>query len=255
MLKNIEYIFPANNKNIEFFNLLSILFKNIGYVKKLKNKELQIGTVYLNPKTIFRLDDNVSDVQLNIGNQKYLNLLNRNSNFENIYGVEKLSIQEVITKLEGHIMSLDHTGVNLPTNLYSQSEWNDLIRYMSSKSNIYNYPTGELWLFVIPTTIKENENEITNFKIVREPKFELCYEEYESNITIHLDMGTDLSKSEVEALFPKTKGIYFESLENVYKAIYLDYDSDINIRLDIRFKSMDSDFESGKWLVNEGKRI
>lgn len=255
MLEKVEYIFPRNDKNIELFELFFILFKDIKYVTNLKNEEIHIGASNLKPETVFTLDNNINDIQLNIGNQKYLNLLNRSSNFENIYEVKRLSIKEIAKKLEGHIIRIDHTGVNLPTNLYSEEEWNDLIKYFASNSNIYNYPTGELWPFLIPSTIEENKNEIINFEIVREPKFELCYEDYESNITLQIDMETDLSKAEVESLFPKNQGIYFETLENVYKAIYLDYSEYINIRFDIRFKCKRGDFESGEWLVSEGKRI
>lgn len=255
MLEKIEYLFPKNEKNKEFFDLLSTLFTNIPYVANKENKEIQIGTSNLNPITIYKLDHKAKEVQLMIGEQKELNLLNKNSTFENVYQIKKLPIQEVKQKLAGHITRVDHTGVNLPTNLYSQKEWNYILHYFASHTNLYHYPTGELWPFAIPATKKENEEEITDFDLIREPKFELCYEEYETNVTLHLDLETDLSKAEVESLFPQEQGVYFETLEHVYKAIYLDYEENINIRIDVRFKSERGDFESGKWLVLEGKRI
>ena len=59
----------------------------------------------------------------------------------------------------------------------------------------------------------------------------------------------------MESLFPKEEGIYFDNLENMFKAIYLDYDGYIDIRFDVRFETKYSDFESGKWIVENGKRI
>ena len=136
-----------------------------------------------------------------------------------------------------------------------QKDWNDLLKYLSSVSNLYNYPTGEPWPFLLPSTIEENLNEISNFTILREPRFEIVYDNYTNVVTIQIDVETDLSKFEVETLFPKNQGIYFSSLEDTFKTVYLDYTDFINIRLDIRFQRLHSDFESGEWFVSQGKRI
>ena len=48
---------------------------------------------------------------------------------------------------------------------------------------------------------------------------------------------------------------YFKNLENMYKAIYLDYNEYLDIRLDVRFKSEHNDFETGEWFVSKGNRI
>lgn len=254
MLEKIEYIFPKNNKNIELFDLFSKIFKDIKYVRNIEEREFHIIPSNLKPKTIFRLDDTVPNITLNIGDGKYSNLLNRQlKNCEKLSKIRKLSIEDVTNKLLGHIERIDHTGINLPTILFSKKEWNDLLKYFSSISNIYNYPTGEPWPFLIPVTEDENKNDITNFKILRDPKFELVYDEYTNIITIHIDMETDLSKSEVEKLFPKNQGVYFDGCD--YKAIYLNYIKDIDIRLDIRYKRIHGDWESGEWLVCDGKRI
>ena len=41
----------------------------------------------------------------------------------------------------------------------------------------------------------------------------------------------------------------------MYKAIYLDYNEYLDIRLDVRFKSEHNDFETGEWFVSKGNRI
>lgn len=258
MLEKIEYIFPKNNKNIELFDLFFTLFGNLQYITINGDEEINIISSKLNPKTVFKIDDNINNIQFDIENQKYLNFLNRNLNCvqdKELSGIQKLSIKNVKNKLKGHILRIDHTGINLPTSLYSKSEWNNLLKYFASVSNLYSYPTGEPWPFLLPSTIEENQNEITNFGIIREPRFELVYDNYTDIVAIQIDIETDLSKSEVENLFPKNQGIYFSSLENTFKTIYLDYSKYLDIRFDIRFKCLHDDFESGEWFVSKGKRI
>lgn len=71
MIEKIEYIFQKNIKNIEFFNLLINIFKDVKYVTNINNEEIHIITSDLKPETIFRLDNINSNIQLNIGDKKY----------------------------------------------------------------------------------------------------------------------------------------------------------------------------------------
>lgn len=255
MLEKVEFIFPKNDENIELFDLISNLLKGITYVKNLEGKEILMQSLNLKPAIVFKLG-NVNEMRWHIGNKKYLNFLNRKANHIRIQSeIKKLSLQEVLLKLSRNITRIDHIGINLPTNLVDQKEWEDLIKDIASISNLYNYPTGEPWPFLLPATKEENKKEITNFEMIREPRLELVYDKYTDVITIHFDLETDLSKDEVENLFPKDKGVYFENLENVYKAIYLKYSQDIDIRLDVRYKCIHNRFESGEWFVSRGKRI
>lgn len=254
MLEKIEYIFPNNKINTQLFDLFATLFENIPYAT-IDTKEINLISSSLMPKTVFRMDDTTTVLQLDIGNSKYLNLLNKNSTYSEDETITKLPIQDVKKRLKGHIKRVDHTGINLPSSLYSKKDWNTLLKYLASISNLYNYPTGEPWPFLIPSTTDENLNEINNFTILREPRFEIVYDDYTNIVTIQIDIETDLSKSEVETLFPKGQGTYFNSLENIFKTVYLDYTNYINIRLDIRFACSHSDFESGEWFVSQGKRI
>ena len=254
MLEKIEYIFQKNSKNIEFFNLLINLFKDVKYVTNINNEEIHIITSNLKPKTIFRLDDITSNIQLNIGDIKYLNLLSRqNKDNKEVCNKKRLNINDVSLKLLGHVKRIDHTGINLPTTLFNELEYKNLLHYFSFKSNVYSYPTGEPWPFLLPVTEYEHKNEITNFKILREPRFEFIYDKYTNIIGIQIDIETDLSKNEIENLFPKEQGVYYEGCP--FKAIYLDYDKNLDIRLDVRYQSTYSDWESGEWLVCKAKRM
>ena len=254
MLEKIEYILQKNTKNIEFFNLLINLFKNVKYVTNINNEEIHIITSDLKPETIFRLDDINSNIQLNIGDKKYLNILSRqNKNNKELCNIKRLNINDVSNKLSGHIKRIDHTGINLPTVLFDELEYQNLLDYFSSNGNMYSYPTGEPWPFLLPVTEYEHENEITNFKILREPRFEFVYDKYTNTVGIQIDIETDLSKNEIEDLFPKDQGVYYKGC--TFKAIYLDYGEDLDIRLDVRYESTYGDWESGEWLVCEGKRM
>lgn len=255
MLEKIEYSFPRNKESEEFFKLLFALFESLENATVFGENEICFSSD-LKPKTIFKLEDNITDLQLNIGNKKYLDWLNRKSQYRKMAcEVRKLAMKDVANKLAGHVVRVDHTGINFPASLYSEEEWQDLLKYFSGMSNVYAYPIGEPWPFLIPATQQENENEITNFEILREPRFELVYDKFTEVVAIQIDIETDLSKSEVEALFPKNEGIYFKDLEDFFKSIYLDYNENVDIRLDIRFQTVHDDFESGEWFVKEGKRM
>lgn len=255
MLEKVEFIFPKKDENIKLFNLIFSLLKDKSSVKKNSKEEIFMQSSDLKPAIIFKLED-VNEIQWNIENQEYLNFLNRKeSQIENQCEIKKLSADTVLAKLSGHVIRVDHIGINLPTNLYDKKEWDNLLKYFSSISNIYSYPTGEPWPFLLPATEKENEMEITNFEMIREPRLEFVYDDYTNVVTIHIDIETDLLKSEVEVLFPKDEGIYFNNLEEIYRAIYLDYNQYMDIRLDVRYKCIHDDFESGEWFVSEGKRI
>lgn len=255
MLEKIEYCFPKNKQSNELFDLFIEVFKDLPNVTIFK-KEIQLKSSNLKPETVLKLDDKVENLQLNIGNEKYLNLLDRKlQNRKSSCEVKKLPMKDVANKLAGHVKRVDHTGINFPSSLYTEKEWQDLLKYFSSVSNIYAYPTGEPWPFLLPATEEENKNEIANFDILREPRFEVVYDKFTDVVAIQIDMETDLRKQEVDQLFPESQGIYFDGLENIFKVIYLDYNEMIDIRFDVRFKMEHDDFESGEWFVKDGKRL
>ena len=74
--------------------MLINLFKDVKYVTNINNEEIHIITSNLKPETIFKLDNITSNIQLNIGNNKYLNLLSR----QNKDNKKLCHIKKVLTK-------------------------------------------------------------------------------------------------------------------------------------------------------------
>ncbi len=170
----------------------------------------------------------------------------------------QLSIDELYRRIEKHIVRIDHTGVNIPSSMIKKKEWNDLLKQLSIICNIYKYPTGEDWSFILPATEEEFKNDITEFHIGREPKFELVYDEYSSVPTIQFDIETDLIRKEVEELLPEPYGVSFPDLADFFRTVYIYHPwHGLSIRFDIRFKNnkKEGDWETGKWLVKDGGRI
>jgi len=252
-VREVVYVFPNTGKNKKLFGLLTSLFKDIKYVTTPKAGKIHIGNKNLNPVTVFRLCDNANFVHLLLGGTKFFNMTDRNT--KQPLAVKRFSCEEVLKKLHGRITRLDHTGFNLPMGLYSEQEWQSLLGKLAKVTNMYKYPSGEPWPFVLPATEAEFKKDITDFTLLREPKFEIVYDDYTNMVAIHIDMQTDMTKEETEKLFPGNQGVSFDTLENVFKSIYLDYCDSIDIRLDLRFKGKRGTFESGEWLVKEGGRI
>lgn len=169
-----------------------------------------------------------------------------------------LSMSELYKKLTGHTVRVDHVGINIPSTKLTVSEWDRLIHNIARITAIYNYPTGEKWPFILPSTESEFESDISKFHLGREPKFELVYDELNKLPTFQFDIETDLTQIEVEQLFPAPIGESFNGLETYFRVVYvISPYSNIIIRFDIRFKNyeVEDDWNTGKWLVKEGKRI
>lgn len=74
MLKEIEYIFAKNERNIELFHLLFSLFKTVKSTTNVETSQFHITPLNLYPKTVFKLSDINSNIQLNIGKTDYLKI-------------------------------------------------------------------------------------------------------------------------------------------------------------------------------------
>lgn len=169
-----------------------------------------------------------------------------------------LGIQEIQKRLEGHIRRIDHFGVNLVSERLSRQQWDEFIYQTSLNCNLYKYPTGEDWPFILPATIEEFETEISFFPIGRDPKFEFVFDTFSSVPTFQFDIETDLNRTEVESLFPGPYGISFPGLADYFRTVYVHHEwGGLNIRFDIRFKSADpaNSWNTGEWLVKKGGRI
>ncbi len=171
--------------------------------------------------------------------------------------VPALPPAEVYARLQGHIMRLDHTGLNIPVNYLTRAAWDGLLTGLASVAAIYRYPTGEDWPFILPTTHDEYSAEIRDFNAVREPKWELVYDGWASDPVIQIDLETDLTRTELEALFPAPYGQAFPDLAAYFRSVYLAHPwPHLLIRCDLRYRSGGpSDWETGAWLVTAGGRI
>lgn len=288
MLKTIIFSFPKTTASTSFFKNLATL------LGELPNALIEQDTITLNaaqpeqalPSTVFQqsnipfpqLHFDIDDLQLELGNfainpGKDFNI----TPFKLLPSVVKrdklgeytkvdadgqilyhLPITELCNRLKGHVTRIDHTGINLPSALVSKQTWTQIINKLASNSNAYRYPTGEDWPFILPATEKEFNSDITSFPAGREPKFELVYDTFSPVPTVQIDIETDLLRSEIEQLFPAPYGVSFPDLADYFRTVYIDHEwPGLAIRFDIRFKNDNpvGDWETGRWLVEDGGRI
>ncbi|MEV4619938.1 hypothetical protein AB0J74_14675 [Asanoa sp. NPDC049573] len=70
---------------------------------------------------------------------------------------------------------------------------------------MYRYP-GEEWPFALPSTSAGLHGDIQEFLVGREPRFELIYDQWRTRTEWQFALGTDLSRAELEQMFPEPKG-------------------------------------------------
>jgi hypothetical protein len=166
-----------------------------------------------------------------------------------------LPLGTVCERLKGHILWLDHTGVNLPARAVGRANWHELIGTLAAASNMYRYPTGEEWPFIIPATAGEFAMDITDPQPVRRSKFELVYDATLCNPLIQIDIATDLTRATIEALFPEPYGVGLAGLDQYFRSVYVDHPwPGLAFRFDLGYRS-DQPGDMAGWLIHEGGRI
>ncbi len=292
MLKHIIYTFPNGTADSQiFFQQLIGLLAELPNASINENGNLEIvplkpaGAV---PTTVFSQSD-VPFPQLDLGDNRELSMtvgnfrINPDVNLDYEYDdrgfdeilikhdslgtyIElhaasltfyRLPLNKLIKRLKGHVVRIDHTGVNIPSTQISNKAWKQLIDKVASQTNLYKYPTNNVWPFILPATEDEFETDITQFPDGREPKFELVYDTYDPNPTIQIDIETDLTRVEVEQLLPEPYGVSFPEVADFFRTVYIHHEwLGLAIRFDIRFKSEgSSDWGTGEWLVKDGGRV
>ncbi|MFU8872497.1 hypothetical protein [Micromonospora sp. SL4-19] len=169
-----------------------------------------------------------------------------------------IEMAELTRRLAGHARRVDHTGVNLPTSTLPPERWRDLVHAIASTSTMYHYPTGEEWPFVLPSTADELSGDIRDFVVGREPRFELVYDQWRTQPEWQFAIWTDLTRAELELLFPEPEGITFPGLEEIFRVVPVRHPwPGLGIRFDLCYRIDDgpSDWETGEWLVTSGGRI
>ncbi|WP_234442793.1 hypothetical protein [Streptomyces sp. FxanaA7] len=169
-----------------------------------------------------------------------------------------VTMADLTRRLAGHVERVDHTGVNLPACATSPRQWEDLVGALASASTMYRYPTGEAWPFVIPSTSEEFLGDIHDFVVGREPRFELVHDQGTTQTQWQFALWTDLTRSQLELLFPEPEGMAFPGLDEIFRTVPVRHSwPGLGIRFDLcyRIDEHPSDWETGEWLVTEGGRI
>ncbi|GAB3138127.1 hypothetical protein GCM10027290_05180 [Micromonospora sonneratiae] len=169
-----------------------------------------------------------------------------------------VELSELTHRLAGHIRRVDHTGVNLPADHTTPEQWRNLVNGLASASTMYRYPSGEEWPFILPSTSDELVGDIRTFVTGREPRFELVYDRWSRKTTWQFALWTDLTRTELERLFPGPEGTTIGGLEEIFRVVAVQSPwPGLGIRFDLCYRIEDSpsDWETGEWLVTEGGRI
>lgn len=245
---------PSNALPVTVFTQSDIPFPQIHF-DEVSELSLNLGNLHINPKTSDYRIEGKGFTQIKSKQDSLGTYYELKTPTHTIY---RLAIEELVSRLKGHIVRIDHTGLNLPSSLVTIEAWKQFIHHVAKDANLYKYPTGEDWPFILPASPAEHEAEITDFVVGREPKFELVYDTYSLVPTIQIDIETDLTRPQVEELFPEPYGVSFPELADYFRTVYVHHDwRGLDIRFDIRFKNgePDGDWETGKWLVAVGGRI
>ncbi len=166
-----------------------------------------------------------------------------------------LAMADVVARLAGQITHIDHTGVNLPLD---STRWDALVHALAQTAAVYRYPEGEPWPFILPTSDEEYTDEIYRFAGGRWPKFELVHDTLTNVPIIQIALGTTLTRVALEGLFPAPHGVAFPGLGEFFRTIYVQQPwPELLLRLDLYYASsgIESDWDTGQWLVEAGGRI
>ncbi|MBT4762912.1 MAG: hypothetical protein HOO06_14555 [Bdellovibrionaceae bacterium] len=262
-IEKIVFSLPRfNHSSIEDFNFLKDIFKNskvdiigeqIVLHSTLKEESL--------PLTTFELSDGSQMcVKFILCDGTVLYEFGSNIFEDNIVknGFSHLNLKQFSKLLPKGLGQIDHTGLVISEDKISRVEWDNLMDTLGSHSNFYSYPTGEDWPFMLPATKMEFTNNIEIFEEKRLPKFELVHMKNTMSTIIQIDMETEYTQKQLLELFPDPVGICFSGLEKYFRSIFVNtWWPGVTFRFDLRYnEEIDiHEWNSGKWLAQEGKRI
>lgn len=216
-----------------------ISFINGGTEKKFNIGEMELGfNLKIKEDPVFLVQPVVEE--LNDKEGKYLLVKWPKANYY------QMDLEQLFTRLNGHIKWLDHVGVNIYKPLMKGNEFDELIKILAKSTKLIASPVNKNWLFVVP----EGQKIGPLFEIVGDFKFP--YPE------IQIDIQTDLSAKEVIKMFPKPYGYYDPDpiLEDycVRVFVYTGW-KNTSLRIDIRFQIADPNWRWKEWLIREGNRV
>ena len=179
---------------------------------------------------------------------EYIQLSNKIKNYY------LLTPEQLLNRVSGKLLVMNHAGMNIGPKLINEVNYLKFRKILSKFSNLYKYPTGEEWPFIIPSTDEEFFNGITDETKKRNPKFEVVFSNYHSKPLLQFDIETKLAKEEVLKILPEPYGISLEGLEKFFRTVFIHtgWSDDVVMRFDLRFKTTSKDF--GYWLIKDGGR-
>lgn len=271
-LHKITVMFPR--LEVASHTLLSALRTLVADVEGVTatTKEILLRPIYphdATPATAFRLTKVMfPSVQLTMDDHIYvrsgtLTVFSRGTAGTRVSGIPPvnppaegrgLSPTEVALRFAGHIVRVDHTGVEFPASIVTRGTWDELLARLAVAASLYDYP-DEAWSFILPSSDAEFADEIRSFAAPRSPKFELTYG-YVDVPLVQIHFDTDLSQADVEARLPAPAGFALPGVQT-FRSVYLAHPwPDLLIRCDFTFAGSGStdDWETGRWLVTEGRR-
>ncbi|MCU4749302.1 hypothetical protein ACWD33_04445 [Streptomyces xiamenensis] len=170
----------------------------------------------------------------------------------------RIGMDELTRRLAGHVRRVDHLGVSVPASGAASGGWDELVAALASASTMYRYPEGEEWPFVLPSTEAEFAAGISDFVIGREPRFELVHDRWLSQSQVQLALWTDLTRAELERMFPEPEGLTLPGLGDIFRTVPVRPPwPGLGIRFDLSYRVGEGPnvWETGEWLVTEGGRI
>lgn len=169
---------------------------------------------------------------------------------------QRLDAAELFGRFQGHILWTDHSGIELPAKQVGRQTWQNLLGKLGKVTNLYAYPTGEAFPFILPADQSEFEDGLDRFEAPRIPKFELTYG-YVAMPLIQFHLDTRLERQQVEALLPEPFGFDLTG-GGTFRSVYLAHPwPGLSIRLDLSFyvQAADNGWSSGEWLARQENRI
>jgi hypothetical protein len=165
-------------------------------------------------------------------------------------------LAKFVQLLKGHILRLDHAGVELPSEAVQKEKFDGLVQAVGKVANLYRYPTGEEWPYLLPASYGEFRSEIREFARPRSPKLELTYG-YVQVPLIHFQVDTDLPREYIEAYFPSQYGTNLPGVTS-YRSLYIEQPwPGLLMRFDLVYftGNQSNTWDSGEWLVKQGMRV
>lgn len=168
----------------------------------------------------------------------------------------QMAISRFASSFDGHVLGLDHAGVDLPPELLPRPDWLAMLSAVGQSSALYAYPDGHDWPFIIPASPDEQSGELQYFEAERAPKFELAYDGLRPWPGLHFHLQTNLSQADVEERLPAPYGLYLPGAQTFRSVYVLSAWPGLLVRFDLGFAAPGlNEWDTGRWLASPQRRI